>query len=227
VNKGYLAYHAPRFRFLLELVQQYLPRSATRALDIGPSPFSDLLRDRLTCPVDTLGLELEDAGQSGRVHHHADLNAPGSIQNTPQRYDLIVFAEVLEHLHTSPAVVLAALRSLLTQDGILILQTPNAASFPKRLKLLAGWNPYELIRVDQSNPGHFREYTLSELLRYAEQTNLEVVSRFRRSYFDARHADHEDGAVGRHPVVGTLKNLIYRYFPPPLREGLTLVLRKR
>ena len=222
---GYLAYHAPRFRFLLRLAQRMLPDGAQRVLDIGPSPLSTILRQHLPCAVDTLGLESATDTSLGSVHYHADLNCPDSLPLELPTYDLIVFAEVLEHLHTSPTIVLAALKRHLTPRGVLILQTPNAASLPKRLKLLAGRNPYELIREDPSNPGHFREYTLRELVAFSAQANLQVVSVFRRFYFDARYAHHEDGVARPQPLLGSLKNLVYRALPPFLREGITVVLR--
>ena len=142
------------------------------------------------------------------------------------RYDLVVFAEVIEHLHTSPVHTLGFVRGLLADAGVLILQTPNAASLPKRLKLLAGRNPYELIRPDGGNPGHFREYTLAELEAYARQARFQVVEVARRFYFDARFAHHEEGAVRPQPLVGAIKNGVYRALPRFLREGVTLVLRK-
>lgn len=223
---GYLGYHAPRFRFLLRLAQRMLPDRAQRVLDIGPSPFSTILRQHLPCAVDTLGLEPATDPGLGSAHHHADLNRPESLPPALPAYDLIVFAEVLEHLHTSPTLVLNAIRGHLTSRGVLILQTPNAASLPKRLKLLAGRNPYELIREDPSNPGHFREYTLRELLAFAAQADLQVVSVFRRFYFDARYAHHEDGVARSQPLLGGLKNCVYRALPPFLREGITIVLRR-
>jgi trans-aconitate methyltransferase len=224
-NDGYLAYHAPRFRFLLGLARRMLPDGAERVLDIGPSPLTMMLRQHLPCAVDTLGLESATDPKLESAHYHADLNHPGSLPPALPAYDLIIFAEVLEHLHTSPTLVLDAVKSHLTSRGVLILQTPNAASLPKRLKLLAGRNPYELFREDLSNPGHFREYTLRELRAFANQANLRVVSTFRRFYFDARYAHHEDGVARSQPVLGGLKNLVYRALPPVLREGITVVLR--
>jgi SAM-dependent methyltransferase len=225
-DRGYLAYHAPRFRFLLELCEATLPAGARRVLDIGPSPFSVLLRRQLACPVDTLGLEAEERSADGAVHHHGDLNRPEELPEDLPEYDLIVFAEVVEHLHTAPTLVLNALRRRLAPGGVMILQTPNAASLPKRLKLLAGRNPYDLIRENAANPGHFREYTLRELRSLAERSGFQVESASRRYYFDARYAHHQDGTVRPQPLLGTLKNLTYRALPPFLREGMTLVLRK-
>jgi len=122
---------------------------------------------------------------------------------------LIVFSETIEHLYTSPQIVLAFLAKLLRPGpgaGILI-QTPNAASFWKRVRLLLGHNPYELIRTDRQNPGHFREYTMRELEDYAMQAGFRVWFREHCSYW-----------AGSGPA-----NAILNCYPP-FREGLSLVL---
>ena len=226
-DRGYLAYHAPRYRYVLELSARHLPPTAARVLEIGPSPLSPLLAATFGCAVDSLGLEPEGDGPRGH-HFHFDLNQAASAPEPRgmPRYDLVVFAEVIEHLHTSPLQTLPFVRGLLGVSGILILQTPNAASLPKRLKLLAGRNPYEELRLDPGNPGHFREYTLGELRRYVAQAGFEVVEVARRFYFDARFAHHGESGGGPEPLLGTVKNTVYRALPPSLREGITLVLRR-
>jgi SAM-dependent methyltransferase len=222
-DPGYLAYHAPRYDFLLGLARRSIVHGARRVLDIGPSPFTSMLRESMPCPVDTLGLQ-PSGREGGAMHYHADLNAPEALPDMPA-YDLIVFAEVLEHLHVAPVRVLTALARWLAADGTLLLQTPNAASLPKRIKLLLGRNPYELIRADPRDPGHVREYTLRELICLSHESGLVIEQSFRRFYFDARFARHGDGAVRPQPILGRLKNLGYRALPPFLREGITLVLR--
>jgi len=174
--------------------------------------------------VDTLGLESSADLDSGSDHYQADLNRPGSLPAVLPMYDMIVFAEVVEHLHTSPGLVLEALREHLVSRGILVIQTPNAAALPKRLKLLAGRNPYEPIREDPSNPGHFREYTLRELRTIAVRAGFQVMAVFRRFYFDARYAHHQDDVVRSRRLMGAFKNIVYRTLPPFLREGITMVL---
>lgn len=230
---GYRAFHAPRYRYLLNVVDRYLPLGGPgdRVLDVGLSPFTDTLRQRLGRPVDTLGLEAKGADTTDGRHFQFDLNALGDPRvHRPAlpRYALIVFAEVIEHLHTSPLLSLTFFRDHLVDGGVLVVQTPNAASLGKRLKLLAGLNPYEMIREDCSNPGHFREYTARELSWLATRAGFTVVDLDRRFYFDARHADHaEDGGAGKpRPRLGALKNVVYSVLPPSLREGMTAVLRR-
>jgi hypothetical protein len=98
------------------------------------------------------------------------------------RYDLIVFAETIEHLYTSPKLILNFLRNFMrTESGVLIIQTPNAVSLSKRREMLRGINPFELIRENRYNPGHFREYTMEELIGYGTQAGLKV---YRKEFCD-------------------------------------------
>ncbi len=228
-DRGYLAYHAPRYRYLLALAARYAAPADGRILDIGLSPLTDLLRNRLGHPVDTLGLEAEPSAEDRR-HFRFDLNAlddPAAPRPDLPRYAWIFLAEVIEHLHVSPATVFDFLGAHLAEGGRLVVQTPNAASLPKRLKLLAGRNPYDLIRDEPGNPGHFREYTWVELHAFAQRSGLAVVASDRRYYFDARFAHHAGAAPKPQPFLGALKNVVYRALPPALREGITLVLARR
>jgi len=170
-DTGYLAFHAPRYRYILELVNRYFPKGG-RLLDIGLSPLSTLLREHVGVPIDTLGLEAHNRLRDG-THYPFDLNTLGDnppvTPNLPE-YDVIVCAEVLEHLYTSPLQVLRFLHRATSPAGVVVLQTPNAASLFKRLRLLFGSHPYEMLRETRSNPGHFREYTVPELRSIAAES---------------------------------------------------------
>jgi len=76
-----------------------------------------MLRASLRAPVDTLGLEAEAATPEGR-HYHFNLNDTQRREKWRRDlgpYDLIVFAEVLEHLFTAPELVLAYVHRLLAR----------------------------------------------------------------------------------------------------------------
>jgi len=223
-NPAYASFHRPRFAFLIDLLRPYTRKPGVRILDVGPSP---LISRELGVPVESLGLEPEDDRSACR-HHSFDLNDAQFRERWRTDlgpYDVIVFAEVVEHLYTAPDLVLAYLRQLLSPEGILILQTPNAAALRKRVKLLLGLNPFERIRPDRSNPGHFREYTLFELREILLHTGFAIEQTSMRYYFDAAYERHERGDEPPSRIKGRLKNLLYRLLPPPLQEGITTVAR--
>ena len=136
----------------------------------------------------------------------------------------MILAEVLEHLYTAPTLVLRFLQSLLRPGGLLVVQTPNAAAAVRRVKLLMGKNPYDLINEDSTNPLHFREYTGDELRRFAVEAGFEVVELEYRNYFDLQHADPEKSA-NRSSFVRSVEQRFLDLLPPTLRTGITMVLR--
>jgi hypothetical protein len=228
-NPGYAAFHAPRFAFLIRTLRRHLRTQRPRILDVGPSPLTAQLARGFDCPVDSIGLEPEAGRPSGR-HYQFDLNETQRRERWRRDlgpYDVVVFAEVLEHVHTAPELVLAYLHERLAPRGLLLLQTPNAASLPKRAHLLLGRNPFERIRIDPRNPGHFREYTLAELRDLLGATGFMVRASFRRYYFDARFARHQTGREAPRRLSGALKNVLYGILPPGLREGITIVAERR
>lgn len=206
----YLRTHDARYRLLLGLAAELAPQ---RILVAGPSYESVLLRETFpTATVDTLGWH--DARfplREGERHTEVDLN-DGDYPEL-RRYDVVVCAEVIEHLHVAPGRVLRFLASGLDDGGHLIVQTPNATALPKRLRMLFGRNPYDPIRENAANPGHFHEYTTKELLAAVEAAGLEVTRWLTANYFDH----------------GSWKNRAYRavgpVLPRTLREGITVVAR--
>ena len=122
----------------------------------------------------------------------------------------MVAAEVIEHVHTAPELVFRCLATLLRPDGRLIVQTPNAAALPHRVELLFGRNPFERIRLDPADPGHYREYTVDELLAIGRRAGLEVVDWTVQNYFaPARRLARMYAAVAP-------------FLPPRLRAGITV-----
>lgn len=216
----YWSLHRRRFAWVAcHASERASGKNAFRALDVGNS-FQTVLLAKLFpySQVDTLGFydHRFPAGERSS-HYQLDLNDAYYEERWPEAegggYDWIAFLEVLEHLYTSPAQVLACLRRLLKPGGSLLLQTPNAAALKKRLKLLAGRNPYELIREDRGNPGHFRELTVKDLRRYAAQAGFEVESVAMDSFLvDGKRFDR---ACDR----------LSRWLPGPFKGGISMALR--
>jgi 2-polyprenyl-3-methyl-5-hydroxy-6-metoxy-1,4-benzoquinol methylase len=184
-RERYLAMHQPRFAEILRLSRSLVPDSSARVLDIGRSELTAYLATFYR-HVHTLGFDprTDDGGHretrplSEIPHITFDLlNAP-NVAEWPEcgAFDLVVFSEVIEHLHVAPAYVLAFLGSLLSPNGVMICTTPNAVSLAKRIRMLTGRHPYEQLRLYSRNPGHIREYTRDELVRIAAEVGLHCRS---------------------------------------------------
>jgi len=143
-NPGYVAFHRPRFDFLVEAARPHVRRPDCRVLDVGTSHLTSLLSKALNVRVDSLGLE-DDCQVAGAWHYRFDLNDAqdrARWRTDMGPYDIVVLAEVLEHLHTAPELVLAYLSRLIAPHGLLLLQTPNAVALRKRVRMLLGQNPF-------------------------------------------------------------------------------------
>lgn len=215
--------HRKRFQWaanlIIELTQklEQLGQPVKKILDIGPS-YQTILIEHIfpDVKIDTLGFyDARYAPKGETVHICFDLNDAFDREKWPiysdEKYDIIVMLEVIEHLYTSPKIIFAFLSEIMRSGGFLVIQTPNAVSLSKRLTMLRGRNPYELIRETRTNPGHFREYTNKEMCQLAEAAGLEVVEIHMLNYFNN----------------GGLLSKISNVLPKSLKEGMTIVLRKR
>lgn len=235
----YVGYQAPRFAMLLALLSRNVT-SKTRILDVGRTMLTEMIESLFGRPVDSLGFEPDAVQPNGARHYHFDLNDAQHrekwLRNLPG-YDLIIMAEVIEHLYTSPSLVLGFLQSLLRPGGMLIVQTPNALAIGRRVSMLMGRHPFELIRENPQNPGHFREYAARELEKYGQQLGLAVIATEHHHSIDLRHkfALLSLNTEGR-DVAGKrslryrlhdlgITNFVYRHLPPKLRPGLTIVFQ--
>jgi SAM-dependent methyltransferase len=207
----YLGFHALRYDVLLDKVRE-LARPNPRILDVGPSHEAGRLRS-LPAVVDSLGLRDERfPPEEGERHLEFDLRDAERRELWPDldAYDIVVCAEVIEHLPIDPVHVLRLLSTAVRPGGWLVVQTPNAARIGNRVRLLLGRNPFEPLRKG----GHVREYTVRELLSITRDAGLDVGGWLTADYF----------------MTGSLPNALVRRLspivPPSLRAGITVWLRK-
>jgi hypothetical protein len=227
-SKKYIEFHARRYAYLLGIVEKIrnaMPARQIRMMDIGPSFFTELLHARFSDDaVVTLGYDsAESRGGHFPLGTNYDKNSLFTFDLNEAQYpdkwvkippcELAIMAEVIEHLYTAPTLVLNFINSFLCSGGYLIIQTPNAAALSKRLELLFGSNPYDMIRETRDNPGHFREYTKNELAAIA-----------RKSGFKPHHSEYKN-----YFVFGSFKrayNFVQALLPPSMKDGITVILQK-
>jgi trans-aconitate methyltransferase len=218
-----LEVHHERWHLLMaqvaKLIDERVDRaSSVRILDIGPRFELDLLhRLFASATVDTLGLDVGlFPARDGERNFRFDLSRTDFQDERPKLgpYEIIVMAEVFEHISMPPSVFMPWLASLLAPGGWLIVQTPNAVALPKRLRMLVGRQPFWELVSDRARPGHFREYTVAELRSAGRRAGLKVANAWTANYFDSPKRTNR--------LYGRLE----RITPSSLRAGITVVYAK-
>ena len=81
-----------------------------------------------------------------------------------EKYDVIVFSDVLEHLN-DPEKVLEKSRESLSSEGMLLVSLPNVAYLDNRIGLLKGnWNYTDEGVLDRTHLKFFTLFTAEQLL---------------------------------------------------------------
>jgi 2-polyprenyl-3-methyl-5-hydroxy-6-metoxy-1,4-benzoquinol methylase len=144
-----------------------------RVLELGPATgyMSKVLGDR-GCTV--VGIEV-DAEMAERASAFCERVIVGDLDGLDlaaelgdERFDVIVAADVLEHLR-DPLEALTRLRPFLEPTGSFVISVPNVAHGSVRLALLSGHFDYgEVGLLDSTHLRFFTRETLEQLLDDAE-----------------------------------------------------------
>lgn len=99
-------------------------------------------------------------------------SAEEALENMTDTFDVIVFADVLEHF-VEPLKVLSLAKERLNPGGRIVISIPNVAHLSVRLQLLLGsFNYTDRGILDRT---HLHFYTKRSLREMISQANLEVV----------------------------------------------------
>lgn len=155
--------------------------------------------------------------------------------------DVIIFTDVIEHLHHSPKPALEEMMRILRPGGVVVASTPNAVRLTVRLKVLMGVSNWPRVwdYFDQpaSHFGHHHEYTIEEFKGVFERTGF-VIDKFcldETNSLTASLAGTEDLQTGRRSVCAKGKSKFYfarraiwacASMLPRMRSTMTLIARK-
>ena len=89
-----------------------------------------------------------------------------------QKFDVIIFSDVLEHLY-DPVGIIKSYQSFLNQDGTIVITVPNIANIFSRIALLFGYFNYSETGVMDKT--HIRFFNKQNLIKLAKESNLEIV----------------------------------------------------
>ncbi len=145
----------------------------SRVLEVGCATgyMSEVLKSRLGCHVTAIEVSAT-AAEIARTR--GDRVIVGDIETIDldatlgkERFDAVVFADVLEHLR-DPESVLKRVRPFLTDSGAVVCSVPNIAHGSIRLALLSGdFTYHETGLLDTTHLRFFTRVTLEEMFRRA------------------------------------------------------------
>lgn len=148
----------------------------TRVLDVGCGEAHQAARLREQgCFVVGLDRRVTDWTRANydRVYE-CDVEAPWPEEAVAQPYDVVILADILEHLR-SPESALAQARNLLRAGGQLLVSAPNVAHLYVRLNLLFG--RFEYAERGIMDHDHLRFFTGTSLCRTIRAAGFRLVHR--------------------------------------------------
>lgn len=93
-------------------------------------------------------------------------------------FDLVIFAEIIEHLLNDPCKVLREIKRVLKSNGTLILTTPNVARLENVARMISGANIYDPYSGYGPYGRHNREYNRHELVQLLQFEGYEPTNCF-------------------------------------------------
>lgn len=176
------------------------PNSKVLEVGCAHGRMTKYLKEQLNCTTTIVEID-EEAGRTASqwsyqyfIGKEADIQQVGLINYLSEgsKFDYIIFADVLEHLH-NPEQVLEKSKDLLAPNGSIWISIPNVGHNSVLIDL---WNDkFEYRNVGLLDNTHIKFFTYSTLLSLVVSLDFKVVSmhnlknaveytEFKNSYYD-------------------------------------------
>ena len=176
-SEKYFENEKERYKRDLSFVQQYYQGGDVLEIGSAPFHFTYILKRN---GINVKGIDIAPERFTKFIQkHQLDVVAcdieKEKLPFKENRFDLIIFFEVFEHLRINPIATLLEITRVLKKGGVLLLQTPNLykARRIRRMFLGKGFdNPYkEFSKLEKlGHMGHTRIYTASQVQLFLEKT---------------------------------------------------------
>lgn len=160
-------------------VEPFIPAGARSVLEVGcgKGGFGPTLRRALGEQARIVGVEAVPAQAAvARDGHGFDAVVDGYFPQAPgrdERFDLVCFNDVLEHV-VDPWATLGAATELLNPGGHVLAAIPSIQYAPVTISLLRGrWDYTDEGTLDRT---HVRFFTRRSMVEMFDQAGLEVIS---------------------------------------------------
>jgi 2-polyprenyl-3-methyl-5-hydroxy-6-metoxy-1,4-benzoquinol methylase len=137
--------------------------------------FSKLLKDKLD--VEVWGVEIDENAAkvaSGKLDHVINKDALEALTQLPDNYfDCILFLDILEHL-VDPYSLLDAVKSKLSEQGVIVASIPNIryCTVLKKLLIKGDWDYQDQGILDKT---HLRFFTYKSIQKLFRELEYEIL----------------------------------------------------
>lgn len=189
-ERAYLEAHIHRLTRTFTLI----PAGKGRALELGSYAYTAAVLDRVLGFSTVRGAYYSSVPgcdqKSVRIHGQPDFLCTIDLFDAERHaypyqdasFDVVLCCELIEHLVLDPMHLLAECHRILTEDGLLVLTTPNVASFTSVARALHGRRNPQIFSAYPASGNydtpHVREYTASELSAAVKAAGFEVEALF-------------------------------------------------
>jgi 2-polyprenyl-3-methyl-5-hydroxy-6-metoxy-1,4-benzoquinol methylase len=230
-------------------IKQYIPENK-KILDVGGG-FGALAeefqkKNNIVCNIDSSELAIQESKKRNIESYVADITDSASLPNeiSGKKFDVLVFADILEHVH-DPFSVLKIYDNFLAENGRVIISVPNIATWTVRTGLLFGNFTYtDTGNLDRTHIRFFTKKSLKKMIRAVgyEIEEFDITPNFIRPLVPLvkkfikkeKGLKHNPRAIIDSPVYKAyleyfypLEKLIARIWPPLFAFQFILILRKK
>lgn len=180
IERGLAIFKKISFFRKARLIMKYKPKG-NKILEIGCAKGNFL--HSLPAYFEKHGVEINKAANQYIKEYHKDITiydsdiGSGHFDNSAIKFDIIVLWHVLEHI-TNPLIFIKSLSNLLSEEGVIILDTPNRDSI--------GFNLTKKLWFHLDAPRHLFYFNHKSLKELLDKYNLKVI-RYSAVPFDYFH----------------------------------------
>ena len=149
--RNYVHDHSFRFSETMKLLKEIKPTDKSKIiLDVAGSPYlfpvyEELFPNHHVVCIGENKKHVDDYGRH-KVRHTPNIDEnPLNVETNS--VSMVFLFEVIEHLYKDPMLVLSEINRVLVDDGILVITTPNSASWQSMSKVFS-----------QKSPAFWRQY---------------------------------------------------------------------
>lgn len=177
LHKHYEEKDASYFGIFRNEMIKYLPKNARYVLDVGcgSGNLGKYLQSEKDCVVWGIEPDINSANEaSQKLAKVFNTVFDNHIEFGSQKFDVIFFNDVLEHL-IDPWDALEYSKKLLSTEGVVISSIPNILYYNTQKEILIGkdWKYADFGILDKT---HLRFFTSKSIIRMYEETGYKIIT---------------------------------------------------